>query len=113
MRHPLTKVRLLRAMPGHRIGDIVTVRGKKAEYLIRHGHAEILKEEKITLVTKEEKFIPETKEEPLVKDFSATPVRQLGEIISDLSDDDLLNIVKSDERKTAVRLASDELKRRG
>ena len=66
--------------------------------------AQRLKEEKTFIETKEEKFIPETKE--------TLSLRQLAEVINSYSEDQLLGILKNDERVGAKRLATEEIKRR-
>jgi hypothetical protein len=117
--HKLMMIRLLKAIPGYRAGNVVARRIPHAERLIEMKIAEpyVVKQEKRTIQTKEEKFIPETKEyngikAPPVKDFSQTSIKNLGEIIGDLSEDELLNIIKVDERVSAVRLAKREIARR-
>lgn len=112
MSHPLTKVRLLKPITGHRKNEIVYLRGKKAEYVLNMGIGEIvtevkeIKEEKVQIETKEEKFVPETKEDKVF------PIRELTEAIKTMTDDELLDIVKKDERVSARRLAEAEIKRR-
>lgn len=113
MSHPLTKVRLLKAMPPHKAKEIVYLRGKKAEYILKMGIGEVVqeevkevKEEKVQIETKEEKFVPETKEEKVF------PIRELTEAVKTMNDDELLDIIKKDERISARRLAEAEIRRR-
>jgi hypothetical protein len=109
--HKLMMIRLLKAIPGHRAGNVIARRTPHAQRLIEMKIAEpyVVKQEKKTIETKEEKFIPETKE---LRDFSQTSIKNLGEIIGELSEDELLNIIKVDERVSAVRLAKREIARR-
>lgn len=66
--------------------------------------------------------IPETEDEPdpeqedptnpPPRDFQAISTRDIAGMLSDITTDELLNIVKNDSRKTAVKLASDEIAKR-
>lgn len=78
-----------------------SIRGKLADSLIKKGEAIEVKEEKTTLVTKEEKFTN-----------TIISVKKLSEIIGTLTDSQLLDIIKSDDRVTAKRVATEEIKRR-
>jgi hypothetical protein len=90
-------------------GSEYNIKGKLADSLLKTGKAVEVKESKVAIVTKEEKFAPqETKAPP--KDFSEVPVSQL--LFDELSDDDLLGIIKTDNRISAVRAAKKELQRR-
>lgn len=55
---------------------------------------------------------PEPAEQITPKDYSTTPTRELAEIMPDMTDDELLDIVKKDQRKTARSLAEKEIKNR-
>ena len=107
--HKLAKAKLLKAIPGHRRGQVITRRAEHIEKLISMGIAESIevKQEKTPIETKEEKFAPSE-----TKDFTDISLSKLAGKVKELSDDDLLNIVKTDYRKGAVALAQEELKKR-
>lgn len=107
MRHPLEKVRLLKPHQGQKAGTVILARGKKAEWLVANRIG--IKEEKAVIETKEEKFIPETK---TAEEKPQLSVRQLSEAVASMTEDELLEIVKSDERVSARRVAEAEIKRR-
>ena len=131
--HKLVDIRLLKPIPSHRAGARLKRREAHAAKLVKMGVAEyIVKQEKAVIETKEEKFapqetkIPEPQEaemqqvppapaEPPVqmRDYSEVPVRLLADELINATDDELLNIVKTDERKTAVKLAREEIEKRG
>jgi len=108
--HKLAKAKLLKAIPGHRVGHVITRRAEHIDKLIQMGIAEPLevKQEKTPIETKEEKFAPSE-----TKDFTDISLSKLAGKVKELSDDDLLDIVKADYRKGAVALAQEELSRRG
>jgi len=105
MRHPLTKIKLLKPHQGQKAGTVIFARGKKAERLIANRIG--VKEEKAVVETKEEKFILETKDEK-----PQLSVRQLNEAAGSMTEEELLKIIKSDERVSARRVAEAEIKRR-
>ena len=51
--------------------------------------------------------------EPQVKDYSTMATRKIEAIINDLTKDDLLNIIETDQRVTARRMAEKEIQKRG
>jgi len=106
MRHPLTKIKLLKPHQGQKAGAVILRRGRKAEWLVANRIG--IKEEKAVIETKEEKFISETKE----IEKPQLSVRQLSEKVGSMTEDELLEIVKSDERVSARRVAEAEIKRR-
>lgn len=82
-------------------GTIQTISGKLADSLIKRGEAVEIKEEKVIYETKEEKFLG-----------SNITIKNLEMVISGYTEDELLEIIKRDDRVTAKRLATEELKRR-
>ena len=101
-------------------GKEYNIKGKLADSLLKKGEAVEVKEEKVNLETKEEKFAPEvTKSDyphissAAVKDFSTIYIKDLEIAVMTATDDQLLKIVKRDKRKSAVRIAEDEIRRRG
>ena len=117
--HKLVEIKLLKPIPGHRIGIVIKRRQKHAANLVEKNIAEYVKQEKTSIETKEEKFAPaETKvmsstDINKVQDYSDVSVRELSGMIGDLSEDDLLNIVKNDIRVTARKIAEEEIGKRG
>jgi len=102
-------IKILKDVQSYEIGKNYRVHGSFANSLIKRGKAEellpIVKEEKKVIETKEEKHAPaETKE--------LLPIKKLAEVISGYTDDQLLEIIKSDERITAKRMATEEIKKR-
>jgi len=97
-----------------------TIGGKLADYLLRTGKGTEIKrkEAKVVPVTKEEKHSPEVtkgnngfKSVPIpLKDYSGIAVKKID--FTDATDEDLLNVIKTDERKTAVKLATEEIGKR-
>ena len=51
-------------------------------------------------------------EEIKPKDYSTTPTRELAGLLQGMTEDELLDIVKKDQRKTARSLAEKEIKNR-
>ena len=82
-------------------GKEYNIKGKLADSLLKRGEA---------VEVKEEKFIPETKEEKFIGMRIST--KDLAMIIEGYSDEELLEIIKLDERVTAKRIAEKEIKRR-
>jgi hypothetical protein len=107
--HKLAKAKLLTAIQGYRPGQIIQRRAEHINNLIKLGIAEPLevKEEKAIIETKEEKHAPSE-----TKDFTDISLSKLAGKVKELSDDDLLDIVKADYRKGAVALAQEELRKR-
>jgi len=113
--HKLARARLLKAIQGHRPGQIILRRSEHIDKLVKMGIAEaidvqrepIKKEEKTPVETKEEKFAPAE-----TKDFSHISLKQLREKIITLPDETLLAIIKDDYRKGAVSMAEEEIRRR-
>jgi len=104
-------ITILKPVQSYEIGKNYRVHGSFANSLIKRGKAEEVlpkvdpKEEKKVIETKEEKHAPaETKE--------VLPIKKLVEVISGYTDDQLLEIIKSDERVTAKRMATEEIKKR-
>lgn len=134
--HPLVEIQLLKSIPNKRAGSKIVRRKELADKLVSMGIAKYVnkpaeKQDKTVIETKEEKHAPteskvmtsadmdapppetEPEESPEPNDYSEVSVRKLADMIKDLSEDDLLNIVKTDERKTAVKLAEEEIRARG
>jgi len=82
-------------------GSKLTISGKLADSLIKTGKAVEAKEEKIVYETKEEKFLG-----------SKITIKNLEMVISGYTEDELLEIIKHDDRVTAKRLATEELNKR-
>lgn len=101
------KIKVLR-MVGELRPGIYTITGNLANQLIKNGDGVEIKEEKCIYETKEEKFSTPVE----TKNYAETSLKKLSEIINTLTDDELLHIIKSDERKGAVKLATEEIKRR-
>ena len=82
-------------------GKEYNIKGKLADSLLKRGEAVEVKEEKAVITTKEEKFIG-----------MRISTKDLAMVIEGYSDDELLEIIKLDERVTAKRIAEKEIKRR-
>ena len=112
-----TRVKILKPVQSYIIGNVYRLSGHFADKLIKHGKAvKVLnvKEEKKVIETKEEKFIPETKNKNYVQEEmeGVLPISRLRIVIPDLSTEILQSIVEKDERKSAQKLAYNEIKKR-
>jgi len=109
------RIKFLKPVQSYDVGSTHRISSHFADKLIARGQAVevkdiVAKEEKHTYETKEEKFTPfyPTKEK---KDFSITAVSKID--FTSLTDEELLDIIKNDQRKTAIRLAQEEIRKRG
>lgn len=82
-------------------GSTHTISGKLADSLIKTGKAVEKKEEKAVYETKEEKFLG-----------MSISTKNLAMVISGYTDEELLEIIKKDDRVTAKRIAEKEIQRR-
>ena len=105
-------VKILKPVQSYEVGKTYRLHGSFVNSLIKRGKAEEVlpkvepKEEKKVIETKEEKHAPaETKEQPKEK----LSIKKLSEVIGTYSVDELTEIVKSDDRVTARKLAEAEL----
>jgi len=110
------KLRLKVQHGGLKRGEEYSFGPRLTQYLLKTGKAEVVKEEKSVPETKEEKFKPETKSAIFkstdmapVRDFSEVPISKLRTEIFKMTDEELQNIVDSDNRISAVKLARNEL----
>jgi len=111
-------VRIIKDVQSYKKGKIYRIHKSFADNLILRGKAEAVKEEKVSITTKEEKHSPEVtkgnngfKSVPIpLKDYSGIAVKKID--FTDATDEDLLNVIKTDERKTAVKLATEEIGKR-
>ena len=101
-------VKILKNVQSYENGKVYRLHGSFASSLIKRGNAvEVLpkvepKEEKKVIETKEEKHAPEETKERL-------SIKKLSEVIGTYSKEELAEIVKSDDRVTARKLAESEL----
>jgi len=105
------RIKILKPVQSYVIGKVYRVAPHFAGKLIGRGQAEafpnikkaiVLKQEKAVIETKEEKFIPETKDYPL-------SISKLKAVIDEITVEELMNIINSDSRTSAVSMARKEL----
>lgn len=105
------RVKIIKPLQSYNVGDVVRLSPHFAHKVIARGQAVQVenKQEKAVYETKEEKHAP-TEDKNAAKDYTDVPLSKLD--VSKLTDDELLLIIKKDIRKTAVRLAQEEIKKR-
>ena len=95
------KLKMIKAHGFLKQGTEYNIKGKLADSLLKTGKAIELKEEKAIIETKEEKFIG-----------MSISTKNLAMVISGYTDEELLEIIKKDDRVTAKRIAEKEIQRR-
>jgi len=110
------RIKIIGKVQSYQKGSIYRVSRHFADKLITRGKAEEVitqKEEKQVIETKEEKHQPaETKDAIEAKDYPLS-IPKLRLKIQQLTEDELLDIVKYDSRKGARETAEEEIMRRG
>ena len=102
-RYNVNKKKTIKVVKPHRTLPLGTfkVNDKLADKLIGSGKAVEVKESKAIIETKEEKFIG-----------MSVSTKNLAMVISGYTDEELLEIIKKDDRVTAKRIAEKEITRR-
>ena len=103
-RYNVNKKRELKMIKDHgslKKGSTHIIRGKLADDMLKKGIAVDAKEEKVVYDTKGEKFLG-----------SNISIKNLEMVISGYTEDELLEIIKLDDRVTAKKLAKKEIQRR-
>ena len=104
-------VKRLKPVQSYKTDGVYRLAPSFADKLVRIRKAEyVKKEEKKVLTTKEEKNHPLTKMPEASQEI--IPISKLRGLVSDYSQSQLESLLK-DERISAVRLAQEELQRRG
>ena len=106
-------VKILKPVQSYEVGKVYRLQGSFMNSLVKRGKAEEVipekKEEKKVIETKEEKFTEKTIE---TKDFSAISITKLKDAVKDYTLEDLADLLK-DKRISAIKLAQEEIKKRG
>ena len=95
-------VKIIKDVQSYRKGNTYRIHKSFADKLILQGKAEVVeKESKVVYETKEEKFLG-----------MSISTKNLAMVISGYTDEELLEIIKKDDRVTAKWIAEKEIERR-